>query len=62
MIGDYVGGNASGGRTYHHTAPVAMIASLHAALGRILEEGLPAVFSGTAPRAPGWPRGCAISA
>ncbi|HEV3356424.1 MAG TPA: alanine--glyoxylate aminotransferase family protein [Pseudonocardiaceae bacterium] len=44
MIGDYVGGNAAGGRTYHHTAPVAMIASLHAALGRILEEGLPAVF------------------
>ncbi|HEX4225133.1 MAG TPA: alanine--glyoxylate aminotransferase family protein [Pseudonocardiaceae bacterium] len=45
MIGDYVGGNAAGGRTYHHTAPVAMIASLHAALGRILEEGLPTVFA-----------------
>jgi alanine-glyoxylate transaminase / serine-glyoxylate transaminase / serine-pyruvate transaminase len=44
MIGDYVGGNAKGGRTYHHTAPVAMIASLHAALGRILAEGLPSVF------------------
>lgn len=44
MIGDYVGGNAAGGRTYHHTAPVAMIASLHAGLGRILEEGLPSVF------------------
>lgn len=44
MIGDYVGGNAAGGRTYHHTAPVAMIASLHAGLGRILDEGLPAVF------------------
>jgi alanine-glyoxylate transaminase/serine-glyoxylate transaminase/serine-pyruvate transaminase len=44
MIGDYVGGNGSGGRTYHHTAPVAMIASLHAALGRILGEGLPSVF------------------
>lgn len=43
MIGDYVSGNASGGRTYHHTAPVAMIASLHGALGRILDEGLPAV-------------------
>jgi alanine-glyoxylate transaminase/serine-glyoxylate transaminase/serine-pyruvate transaminase len=43
MIGDYVSGNAAGGRTYHHTAPVAMIASLHAALGRVLEEGLPAV-------------------
>lgn len=45
MIGDYVGGNAAGGRTYHHTAPVAMIASLHAALGRILDEGLPSVFA-----------------
>jgi alanine-glyoxylate transaminase/serine-glyoxylate transaminase/serine-pyruvate transaminase len=44
MIGDYVGGNAAGGRTYHHTAPVAMVASLHAGLGRVLEEGLPAVF------------------
>lgn len=44
MIGDYVGGNSAGGRTYHHTAPVAMIASLHAALGRILDEGLPAVL------------------
>ncbi len=44
MFGDYVGGNAAGGRTYHHTAPVAMIASLHAALGRILDEGLPQVW------------------
>lgn len=43
MLGDYVTGDASGGRTYHHTAPTAMIASLHAALGRIAEEGLPAV-------------------
>ncbi|RZS34324.1 alanine-glyoxylate aminotransferase [Herbihabitans rhizosphaerae] len=45
MIGDYVSGGAGGGRTYHHTAPVAMIASLHAALGRILDEGLDAVFA-----------------
>ncbi|HEY2175687.1 MAG TPA: alanine--glyoxylate aminotransferase family protein [Mycobacteriales bacterium] len=42
MIGAYVAGD-SGGRKYHHTAPVAMVASLHAALGRILEEGLTAV-------------------
>ncbi|WP_031465717.1 pyridoxal-phosphate-dependent aminotransferase family protein [Sciscionella sediminilitoris] len=42
MIGSYVDGQ-SGGRTYHHTAPVAMIASLHAGLGRVLEEGLDAV-------------------
>ncbi|HEX4704305.1 MAG TPA: alanine--glyoxylate aminotransferase family protein [Pseudonocardiaceae bacterium] len=45
MIGDYVSADHAGGRTYHHTAPVAMIASLHAALGRILGEGLPAVFA-----------------
>lgn len=44
MIGSYVDGSSGGGRAYHHTAPVAMIASLHAALGRVLEEGLPAVF------------------
>lgn len=44
LIGAYVDGS-NGGRTYHHTAPVAMIASLHAALGRILDEGLPAVFA-----------------
>src|SRR6202000_1625992 len=43
MLGDYVSGNGNGGRTYHHTAPVAMIASLHAALGRVLDEGLTAV-------------------
>ena len=30
----------SGGRTYHHTAPVAMVASLHGGLTRILDEGL----------------------
>lgn len=49
MIGDYAvstpGGTPGGGRKYHHTAPVAMIASLHAALGRILAEGLPAVYA-----------------
>ena len=45
MIGDYVEGGAGGGRKYHHTAPVAMVASLHAGLGRVLEEGLPAVIA-----------------
>jgi alanine-glyoxylate transaminase/serine-glyoxylate transaminase/serine-pyruvate transaminase len=44
LIGAYVDGG-QGGRTYHHTAPVALIASLHAALGRILEEGLDAVYA-----------------
>ncbi|MHA6799991.1 pyridoxal-phosphate-dependent aminotransferase family protein [Bounagaea algeriensis] len=43
LIGDYVTGGSSGGRAYHHTAPTAMVASLHAALGRVLEEGMPAV-------------------
>jgi alanine-glyoxylate transaminase/serine-glyoxylate transaminase/serine-pyruvate transaminase len=27
-------------RVYHHTAPVAMLAGLHAGLGRLLDEGL----------------------
>ncbi|MGX7829236.1 pyridoxal-phosphate-dependent aminotransferase family protein [Actinokineospora sp. 24-640] len=43
LIGAYVDGS-QGGRTYHHTAPVALIASLHAALGRILDEGLESVY------------------
>lgn len=44
LIGNYVAGGAGGARVYHHTAPTAMIASLHAGLGRVLEEGLPAVY------------------
>ena len=42
MIGDYAASNA---RKYHHTAPVAMITSLHAGLGRLLEEGLEASYA-----------------
>ncbi|WP_139979491.1 pyridoxal-phosphate-dependent aminotransferase family protein [Nocardioides litoris] len=47
LLGGYVGeaGAKGGQRTYHHTAPVAMVASLHAGLGRILEEGLPQVWA-----------------
>ncbi len=45
LLGGYVGEASGGGRTYHHTAPVAMVASLHAALGRILEEGLETVWA-----------------
>jgi alanine-glyoxylate transaminase / serine-glyoxylate transaminase / serine-pyruvate transaminase len=46
LLGGYVGEAAGkGGRTYHHTAPVAMVVSLHAALVRILDEGLPAVWA-----------------
>ena len=42
MIADYAA--TSGVRKYHHTAPVAMIYSLHAGLGAVLEEGLEAVW------------------
>jgi alanine-glyoxylate transaminase/serine-glyoxylate transaminase/serine-pyruvate transaminase len=47
LLGGYVGEASSkpGGRTYHHTAPVAMITSLHGALRRILGEGLEAVWA-----------------
>src|SRR3954453_1903081 len=37
LIAKYVGGSA---RVYHHTAPVAMVFALHAALGAVLDEGL----------------------
>ena len=42
MIGDYA---SSSTRKYHHTAPIAMITSLHASLGRILDEGLEACWA-----------------
>ncbi len=49
LLGGYVGEagskGAKGGRTYHHTAPTAMVVSLHAGLGRILDEGLDAVHA-----------------
>ncbi len=45
MLGGYVGKATGSGRTYHHTAPVAMIASLEAALERILAEGLENVWA-----------------
>jgi len=38
MIGEYAA--TAGARKYHHTAPVAMIMSLHAGLGALLDEGL----------------------
>jgi alanine-glyoxylate transaminase/serine-glyoxylate transaminase/serine-pyruvate transaminase len=44
MIGRYTG-PATGARTYHHTAPVSMILSLHAGLGAILDEGLDAAIT-----------------
>jgi alanine-glyoxylate transaminase/serine-glyoxylate transaminase/serine-pyruvate transaminase len=39
MIGEYTGA----ARKYHHTAPVAMVASLHGGLGAIFDEGVDAV-------------------
>jgi alanine-glyoxylate transaminase / serine-glyoxylate transaminase / serine-pyruvate transaminase len=42
LIEKYVSGAQ---RAYHHTAPIAMIMSLHAALGAILDEGLDAVWA-----------------
>jgi alanine-glyoxylate transaminase / serine-glyoxylate transaminase / serine-pyruvate transaminase len=44
MLGRYTG-PASGPRVYHHTAPVAMVSSLHAGLGAILDEGLDAAIA-----------------
>lgn len=43
MIGDYA--TTRGARKYHHTAPISMIFSLHAALGALLEEGLEAAWA-----------------
>ena len=43
MIGEYA--TTSGARKYHHTAPVSMILSLHAALGAIADEGLEQVWA-----------------
>jgi alanine-glyoxylate transaminase/serine-glyoxylate transaminase/serine-pyruvate transaminase len=41
LLGAYTG-PATGRRTYHHTAPVSMVQSLHAGLGAVLDEGLAA--------------------
>jgi len=43
MIGDYAVEGSP--RRYHHTAPTAMIAALHAGLGHILDEGLEAAWA-----------------
>ena len=40
LIGRYFGEE----RVYHHTAPISMILALHAALDRVLDEGLEARF------------------
>lgn len=41
LIGRYFGEK----RVYHHTAPISMIYALHAALARVLDEGLEARFA-----------------
>ena len=43
LLGGYIGAAGGSKRTYHHTAPVPMIASLEAGLDRVLAEGLGAV-------------------
>ena len=40
LIAGYV--ESSGGRRYHHTAPISMVFALHAGLGVLLDEGLEA--------------------
>jgi alanine-glyoxylate transaminase/serine-glyoxylate transaminase/serine-pyruvate transaminase len=40
LLSGYVHGASGGGRVYHHTAPVVMVAALHAGLGALLDEGL----------------------
>jgi alanine-glyoxylate transaminase / serine-glyoxylate transaminase / serine-pyruvate transaminase len=42
LITNYVTGAT---RVYHHTAPVAMVLALHAALGALLDEGLEAAWA-----------------
>ena len=45
LLARYVNDSAGGGRVYHHTAPVAMVAALHAGLGALLDEGLAAAWA-----------------
>ena len=42
LLSRYVQDGGEGGRVYHHTAPVTMIAALHAGLGAVLDEGIDA--------------------
>jgi alanine-glyoxylate transaminase/serine-glyoxylate transaminase/serine-pyruvate transaminase len=45
LLARYVNEGSAGGRVYHHTAPVAMVAALHAGLGVLLDEGLAASWA-----------------
>jgi alanine-glyoxylate transaminase/serine-glyoxylate transaminase/serine-pyruvate transaminase len=44
LLDRYVHETSGVGRVYHHTAPVAMVAALHAGLGALLDEGLDAAW------------------
>jgi alanine-glyoxylate transaminase/serine-glyoxylate transaminase/serine-pyruvate transaminase len=44
LLARYVHDTPGGGRVYHHTAPVATVAALHAGLGALLEEGVDAAW------------------
>jgi alanine-glyoxylate transaminase/serine-glyoxylate transaminase/serine-pyruvate transaminase len=44
LLARYVNDASGQGRVYHHTAPVAMVAALHAGLGALLDEGLDAAW------------------
>ncbi len=45
LLANYVNESGGGGCVYHHTAPVSMIAALHAGLGTLLEEGLTSAWA-----------------
>ncbi len=40
LLARYVNDTSGAGRVYHHTAPVVMVAALHAGLGALLDEGI----------------------
>ncbi len=44
LLARYVNDASGQGRVYHHTAPVTMVAALHAGLGALLDEGLEAAW------------------
>src|SRR3984957_13037213 len=44
LLARYVNDASGGSRVYHHTAPVMMVAALHAGLGALLDEGLKAAW------------------
>ena len=45
LLARYVNDTSGGARVYHHTAPVVMVAALHAGLGVLLDEGLSSVWA-----------------